>query len=216
MFINIHTHQAAVGFAIQNLHQDFDRVELAGRYSIGLHPWYVHAATWQQEMGHLRLSSQKGNVLAIGECGLDRACSTDYSLQQEVFGAQVQWANQINKPIIVHCVRAHEDVLQLLKQAQNKVPVIFHGFNKSLALARKIVQQGHWLSFGKVLEHERMQAVFAALPINNIFLETDDAVITIEETYQLAASILQIGTNELSLQLQTNAATVFGAAQLLI
>ncbi len=152
------------------------------------------------------------NVLAIGECGLDKICNINFVLQQKAFAAQIGLANTINKPLIIHCVKAYEEVEQLLQQNNNKVPVIFHGFNKNKILAQQLISKGFYLSFGKALLLPAMQELIKTLPMGKIFFETDDAAINIEEVYVLAAQALQIDINSLSLQIKKNAAIVFGDA----
>ena len=88
-----------------------------------------------KDLSALKIFSKTDSVLAIGECGLDKACDTNFKLQQQVFTTQVNWANEIKKPLIIHCVRAYGEVLSLLQKNNNKVPVIFHGFNKNGAVA---------------------------------------------------------------------------------
>lgn len=214
LFINIHSHFPAGPheWAVQNLYQYFEQVRLPGNYSIGLHPWYLNEKTVLSDMEELKKWSVQPNVLAIGECGLDRVCSTDFLLQKDIFLKQVQWANKLQKPLIIHCVKAHEDVLQLLSKHQNKVPVILHGYNKNKELALKIISNGYYVSFGKDLQHERIREMIAVLPTEKIFLETDDTETGIEKIYALAAEALQITEDSLSLQLQKNAAAVFGVA----
>lgn len=211
LFINIHSHTPARSneWVIQSLYQDFEKAALPGSYSIGLHPWYIQASTWRQAFIALQQYSRQQQVFAIGECGLDKVCETDFALQEEVFVSQLLWANEINKPLVIHCVRAFEEVMYSLKKNQNKVPVIFHGFNKNRILAEKLIEKGYWLSFGKDLLHENMQEVFAALPLDKIFLETDDATAGIGSIYQSAASIKNISTEQLILQINKNTLTVF-------
>ncbi len=214
LFINIHSHLPAGPheWAVQNLYQHFEQVTEPGNYSTGLHPWYLNEKTAGADFEELKKWSGHPNVLSIGECGLDRVCSTGFLLQKEIFLKQVQWANELQKPLIIHCVKAHEDVLQLLSKHQNKVPVIFHGYNKNKELALKIISNGYYISFGKDLQHQRLHEVMTILPVEKIFLETDDSEMGIEKMYSLAAGVLQITGDSLSLQLQKNAAAVFGVA----
>jgi TatD DNase family protein len=209
MFLNVHTHKNAAANSIESHYSGFEAVPPAGYHSVGLHPWYIKQQ-WNNEFEKLKAIATQKNIAAIGECGLDKICPTDFALQQTVFTAQIQLANKINKPLIIHCVKAFDEVLHLLQQQQNIVPVIFHGFNKSAALAQQLIHKGSYLSFGKALQQPRMQAVLKLLPVNKIFLETDDAAVPIEEIYHLAAQTLQIDINALSLQLQKNANAVFG------
>ena len=214
MFINIHSHQSQQknDFVITNLYNHFEQVVAGGIYSAGLHPWYLNETTWVEEMKALEQFSNNKNVLAIGECGLDKICTTGFLLQQHVFAAQIGLANKINKPLIIHCVKAYEEVVQQLQQNNNRVPVIFHGFNKNKILAQQLIHKGFYLSFGKALQQPAMQELIKILPADKIFLETDDAAVNIEMIYLLATQALQLDVNSLSLQIKKNAATVFGDA----
>lgn len=211
MFINIHSHHHAHKdeWVIKSLYRNFEETAEHGHYSLGLHPWHILTVNWIQAFTDLKQFSKSSSVLAIGECGLDKACDTNFRLQQEVFTVQVQWANEIKKPLIIHCVRAYEEVLSILKKYNNKVPVIFHGFNKNESIAAKILLNGHWLSFGKALLQDKMAAVFATLPLEKLFLETDDSDSTIEEIYIKAAGIKNISLEELNRQLNKNVQKVF-------
>ena len=214
MFINIHSHQPPQKneCVITNLYNHFEQVVAGGNYSAGLHPWYLNDTTWVEEMKILEQYSNNKNVLAIGECGLDKICTTGFLLQQHVFAAQIGLANKINKPLIIHCVKAYEEVVQQLQQNNNRVPVIFHGFNKNKILAQQLIHKGFYLSFGKALQQPAMQELIKILPADKIFLETDDAAVNIEMIYLLATQALQLDVNSLSLQIKKNAATVFGDA----
>ena len=118
MYINIHSHctAGADNVSIQNLHAGFNNAVNPGRYSIGLHPWYISKETWQKEFKDLQKWSKSNYVFAIGECGLDNIYATDFALQKEVFAAQITLANQTDKPLIIHCVKAFDEVITLLKK----------------------------------------------------------------------------------------------------
>ena len=162
-------------------------------------------------MNELKMQSKKQNVLAIGECGLDRICEIPYKLQQEIFKQQIIWANEIAKPIIIHCVKAHDEVLQLLNDNPCNVPVIFHGFNNKKEIADKLIKKGYFISFGKALFNPSVEIVFNTIPLENIFLETDDSDADIESIYCQAARIKNISLNQLSLQLKKNFKKVFNS-----
>ncbi|RXK62747.1 TatD family deoxyribonuclease [Lacibacter luteus] len=215
MYINVHTHhtQPVEGIiSIGNLYKDFDVIDSDSFYSVGLHPWFITEDAWQQQFETVKEKSRLQNVLAIGEAGLDKVCATDFALQQTVFAAHIQLANESQKPLIVHCVRAHAEAMSLLKQHNVKVPVLFHGFTKSKELALQLMAQGYYLSFGHGLMKENLRTVLAALPIEQLLLETDNSTASIEEIYTLAAEAFQIDKDSLSLQLLKNATRVFGAA----
>ncbi len=213
MYINIHSHtksQSNGELIIHNHYKDFETIDTLQIHSIGLHPWYFDEQNWQLQFESLKKYSQSTYAVAIGECGLDKVCNTNFSLQQKVFLQQISWANEINKPLIIHCVKAHNEVLKLLKACNNKVPVIFHGFNKNGTLAQQLIAHGYYLSFGKALQNRSMQSIFASVPIEQIFLETDDADISIEKIYDYAAASTPIDVNTLSLQITKNTELIFG------
>ena len=211
MFINIHTHLPHKNgtWSIQNLFKDFDSIGSLFYYSVGIHPWHIDENTVAAEMAKVKMASELKNVLAIGECGLDRVCKTPYKLQEKIFIEQLLWANEIAKPLIIHCVRAHREILFLLKEYNNLAPVIFHGFNNNEEIANSIIEAGCMISFGKSLMYPNAENVFSKIPIENIFLETDDNEIIIDDIYKQAAKIKNISTERLSLQIQKNRNKVF-------
>ena len=210
-YIDIHTHHARKGLSVLNRYDNFQQAEDGALCSLGMHPWYISEDVFEEQLRQLGLYAPLYNVLAIGECGLDKITKTDWALQVKAFGVQVVLANRLSKPLIIHCVRAYEEVIQLLKEYDVSVPVIFHGFNKSLQVAERILSQGYYLSFGSALHNERSHSsnVITHVPIEKLFLETDDAPDSIEDIYQTASRLLKTDVDALILQLQKNFHTVF-------
>ena len=146
LYIDIHTHkQHSKTASIVNCLSNFSQLPASGFYSVGIHPWYINKETEKQFI-ELTAISQQAKVLAIGECGLDKVCKTDFALQQPYFIKQIQLAHTLHKPLIIHCVRAYNEVMQILAQQKVQVPVIFHGFNKkNNALAQELIAKGYYL-----------------------------------------------------------------------
>jgi len=197
-------------YAIVNVLDHFDAIPQHGCYSAGLHPWYLTPNDQEIGLQQLAVALEKPNVLAVGECGLDKRCKTDYTLQQDCFRQQVRLANLCGKPLILHCVRAFEDTQRILKEEQVSVSVIFHGYAKNVSLAQKLVQEGYYLSFGKSLWQKGSAAVFKEIALNHVFLETDTALLDIETVYARAASIKQMTIAKLEAAIADNADRVFG------
>lgn len=214
LYINIHSHfpPADGDWVLQNLNTPEPPEALPGLYSMGIHPWYTDPVHWEKQLFSLREYSTHPRVLAIGECGLDKVCNTPFPLQEQVFRYQVVWANSLGKPLVIHCVRAWEEVLKTLEEAAVTVPVIFHGFAKNEQLARQIIARGYYISLGKALLHPAKETILQSIPREQLFLETDDAPISIGEIYTIASRVLSIDHNSLVLQIQKNAAAVFGNA----
>lgn len=207
-YVNIHTHYLDSGgndYSILNYIIGHDtHFPKDKTISMGIHPWYVSEKQIKTLEEELQKLVNHTNVIAIGECGLDKVCNTPWSLQITVFKLQVAVANKVNKPIIIHCVKAYSEILNLLKEENNKVPVIFHGFNKSKELAHSIAQNGYYLSFGEALQYSRMQEVIKSLPINQVFLETDHSDIRIKEVYKWAEKALDIPLENIKSQIWQN------------
>ena len=124
---------------------------------------------------------------------------------------QINLANEVHKPLIIHCVRAIEEVLASLKKANCRVPVIFHGFNKGPEMTDQILKHGHYLSYGKsLLSSEKSMNAFRQTPFDRIFLETDDSGLQIESIYAAATTLKQVELEILCKTIQRNAELAFG------
>ena len=209
LYIDIHTHkQTSLSVSIVNCFNNFSQLPAGGFYSVGIHPWYINTETEKQFIELTQVSKQV-NVIAIGECGLDKVCKTDFALQQLYFIKQIQLANTVHKPLIIHCVRAYHEIIQTLEEQKVQVPVIFHGFNKNKVLAQSLITKGYYLSFGRHLLNTAVAETFKTLPLEQVFLETDDSEMEIEEIYKAAAAIKNIDVATLCKQVTQNALLVF-------
>ncbi len=212
MYYNVHTHPHAHDtdvLFIENLYKNFEQNIEGRKVSMGLHPWYLEAQNLDEQLESLRINLSKSEVLAVGECGLDKLSTTDWALQIKAFQAQIELAEEVKKPIIIHCVKAFNDVLAMLKNIT--VPVIFHGVNNKLSIIQPVIDAGYYLSFGKSLLgfNEAILNTFRETPLEQIFLETDDADVDIKEIYKSAARIKDISEKEILLQVEKNFLNLF-------
>lgn len=212
-YFDIHSHHVGklpASRTIVNVNSDFNRLPDYEFISVGLHPWHLQASTAVAAFHNLKTAVQQTNIIAIGECGLDKACETDFELQKHYFRLQLELAKETNKPVIIHCVRTFEETIQHLQFTDFKAPIIFHGFNKNQQLADRILSCGYYLSFGKHLADEKIKALFRQCPINRIFLETDNSQLPISTIYQLAAEAKGISIDLLYREIMNNVQRVFG------
>lgn len=140
-----------------------------GAYSVGVHPWYADAP-----VDFVRLEDwlRRPEVMAVGECGLDRLRGPSAEVQERVFRRQIELSEQLRKPMILHVVRAMEPLLRIRREMSPQMPWIWHGFRGGVEQARQLVGAGIALSLG-----ERYNpAVAEAVPPAMLFRETDSAV----------------------------------------
>ncbi|MBL7931880.1 MAG: TatD family hydrolase [Bacteroidia bacterium] len=211
MFINTHTHKQLYDAKIELVNLDLGNREKPNYYSYGLHPWFIEKDTHLACLQELRIAVHEKRCLAVGECGLDKLSKVDFELQQEVFVAQIKIANEVKKPLIIHCVKAFNELVNCLNLNDNKVPVIVHGFNNNENIARILVNEGMHFSFGKALLGYDSNAAKAIKNVGrkNFFLETDDAEISIKYIYRKASEILGIDEEIIKEQMKANFQEVF-------
>ena len=212
--INIHTHRVKNEGDIQILNifaQELNDTEPDYLYSAGLHPWHISKVNPEECFEAIGQAANQKNMLAIGECGLDRAISTDFALQERCFIEQIQIAKEHNKPLIIHCVRAYSDLQKLKKEIQSDLPWIIHGFQGNLKTTKSLIRHGFYFSVGEsLLKNESKQTVFQSIPFERLFLETDDKDISIQEVYRLAMQRLNMDEQMLTDLIFNNFRTLFG------
>ena len=211
MFINTHTHAQLYDAKIEVVNLGIGSVEKTNHYSYGLHPWFIQKETFEDQLYQLKIMAHEKRCLAIGECGLDKLSTVDFKLQEEVFIEQIKIANQIKKPLIIHCVKAFNELMNCLNLNDNAVPVIMHGFNNNENIAQVLANEGMYFSFGKALLGYESNAAKAIKNVGrkNFFLETDDADISIKYIYKKASELLGIDEEIIKQQLQSNFERVF-------
>jgi len=211
MFINIHTHHLLSINALEVFNQyPWELISSNSYYSIGIHPIYIHKSNIEKDLDTITYHIQKEKCIAIGEIGLDKLCEVDFNLQIDIFKKQLLIAEQNQIPVILHCVRAYQEILQIKNQMKISIPMIFHGYNKNQKLAQQILSNKCILSFGKnLLYNTNLQSIFANLSENQFFFENDDSQIQIEEIYQKAAEIRGCSVEKIEQIIHNNFNTVF-------
>ena len=215
-FINLHTHQFSnLSDVIEVVNQypwEFDAS--IPKYSIGIHPWYIDENRIESDLNIISEKLQLPECLALGECGLDKRIEITMELQTSVFKQQLQLVQQTEKPIILHCVAAYDEVIALKKELKVENPMIIHGFSKNEQVANSLLKNGFYLSFGKYLLRSRnigteLEKVFKFTPENKILLETDTVEESIYEVYEKAAFIKGISVDEMKAIVLQNYTNIF-------
>lgn len=146
-----------------------------------LYPCYgLHPCFFQQHrdihLHELPLWLGREPAVAVGECGLDYAIAgADKAQQQHLFSAQLALAREFNLPIVIHAVRAVEDVIRMIRASGHYNGVV-HSFNGSVQQAHRLIDLGYFLSFGGAVTYtraKRLRELVASLPLDALLLETD-------------------------------------------
>lgn len=181
-------------------------------YSIGLHPWFADELC-EEALPHLQEALRTPHVLALGEAGLDKATQrTAFSDQIRLLRAQIQLSEELGLPLILHLVRAQDELLCLRKEIHPDQPWLIHGFRGGIDQARQLLRAGLYLSFGRHFHPESLAAAHAE---GRAFLETDDEeTLSIQSVYQAASEVLHIAEVELRYQLYVRACSLFASLPL--
>jgi TatD DNase family protein len=216
--INFHTHQIRPGDHIQILNvfaQDLPEIETKSLFSAGLHPWHISQVNPKECIQAIEQAAIQKNMIAVGECGLDRSIPTGFALQKMYFREQTLLAEKHSKALIIHCVRAYSDLIELKMAAKSEVPWIIHGYGGNMETTSSLVRHGFCFSIGELfLKNESRHPVFRTIPPDRLFLETDDREISIGEIYSLSAQILKTDPELLTESIFSNFIALFGADKL--
>jgi TatD DNase family protein len=124
-FPDIHTHfYQRNSISILNTHSSIDSL-----HSRGILPWNVDE-NYRLKLRELQTDLQHPFCVALGEIGLDKLCSSGFELQRKAFIQQIELSEEFKLPIIIHCVKASNELFQLKKEIKPSQKWIWHGFNK--------------------------------------------------------------------------------------
>lgn len=202
-FIDIHTHSLIATIDVRSIisfsiDQNIPLVPEGQTISVGLHPWNINNRP-QDWVKQIETTIQKRSVIAIGEIGLDRITGPSFDLQKEIFIKQIALAEKYQLPIIIHCVKSWYDLIEIRKATCSSVPWILHGYNGNQTATEQLLRHLFFFSFGKQLftSGSKASKSIRLIPLERLFLETDDSNQPINSTYQKASSILKIPVNML-------------------
>lgn len=213
-YIDIHTHQSpkAKEIQIRNIFaQDLPVPDTGYFYSAGLHPWHIGQVNAEECFQKLEREIRQKNMIAIGECGLDRSITTDFAIQEKYFIQQAILAEINSKPLIIHSVRAYSDLLKIKKELKPDIPWILHGYLANLETTHSLISHGFYFSAGlKLLSNPAKSDILRIIPAERLFLETDDSGISIQKFYLFASQIRLMEEELLADTILNNFKLLFG------
>ncbi len=178
--------------------------------TVGFHPWSIADGSPNYDELSKMLMSCK--TIGLGEVGLDKLKGPTFEFQIQVYKKQLEIADKLSKPVIVHCVKAWNEIIAIKKKHFGTNPWAIHGFNGNFQLAEQLLDAGFYLSVGAALlnEESKIRLALPKIPLNRLFLETDDRNVSIEAIYNEAAILLNLDKEQIEAQLQNNFKEFFG------
>lgn len=162
-------------------------------YSIGIHPWQSAEAT-PHDMELLEQMASHPQVVAIGECGIDRLQGAIIERQAEILVGHIDLSEKLQKPLILHIVRAYDLLLGIHKKMRPRQKWIIHGFRGNATTARQLIDAGCDLSYGEKYPCAALQAT----PLDKLWIESDESTLPddtllthIAEAYPCPTATLQ-------------------------
>jgi TatD DNase family protein len=173
-----------------NLQSSFQSIELAEKHlglvyaALGIHPWNVKELLPNEIEDTIKLildSQQQGNVVAIGEIGLDYKYVKGgkqelLKTQYEVFYRMLQLSEKLSLPAIIHSRGTTPEILDML-HSYNIEKVLLHWFSSPIELLPKIVDCGYYITEGPpTVYSSQTQDIVRRVPLTNLLTETDGPV----------------------------------------
>ena len=141
------------------------------KIGFGIHPWYVDEVNNTINQLEIALNDYKPDF--IGEIGLDYT-KPNIELQKEIFSAQLKLANEFHLPVVIHCVRAYNDVLSILKTKCNLgVNGIIHAFNANVTVANQFIDLGFLLGIGRSIINGKILKSIHEIDSSSLVFESD-------------------------------------------
>lgn len=207
-YFDIHTHfipphptQAIVSVDASSLPMDKKIVHA----SVGIHPWYLTEENVDSQWKALQISVKNPRIVAIGEVGLDKRRGASIGLQYTLFRQSIALSEAYGLPMIIHCVRAFNEIIAIKKECAPRQPWIIHGFRGKASIAQELLKHGCRLSFGEKFQENTLLTV----PLDRLFIETDESRESLEHIYQRIAETKGISLKELTECIKKNVDDVF-------
>ena len=198
-FIDIHTHHNDTKHPFSIIQKDVEffasneQLEPEKFYSIGIHPWNVHKTDSSIFESFKKIAAIK-NIIAIGECGLDKNSTATIKEQDYFFERQIIISESVKKPVIIHCVAAFNEIIQLRKKLKPTQNWVIHGFRGKPQLAQQLLDAGFALSFGEKFNPDSVKIT----PADKLCIETDESLLPISEIYRNIARVKNCLPEELN------------------
>ncbi len=196
-YINIHSHrvgyQEAVLTVVSLMAGGLAKTKFNNYFTLGIHPWQLQHTDPDMLKIMIQEDLALSRPIAIGEVGYDRSIQVQLEIQHDILVWQEEIAASLHLPVIYHAVKA-DDLLLARAKAMPGLVRIIHGFAGKSSSAAQLLRAGFCFSFGEALLNSRRSAAgsIRVVPLDRLFLETDESSFSIQEIYAQAANLLNL------------------------
>jgi len=203
-YVNIHTHEPALQedtISVVNVFPwDAGEPEPSGNlfFTAGIHPWFIEGVDVDENIKKIVMWLEKGKLFGVGEAGLDAVRGAKPEVQEEVFVKHINLSEEYERPLVIHCVKAYNEILSLRKSCGASQPWLLHGFNSSPQMMKQMTDAGIFISLGAgLLKNKKLQQVCREVPAGMLFFENDVSGTDIKTIYRKAAVVINVNIEEL-------------------
>ena len=208
---NIHNHIADYPDKnVLDIGTDEKEADNAPLFSTGIHPKLIDNS-FEEKFKIVSHLASLPNCAAIGECGIDVFSSATVAGQKEAFIKHLNLAQQYNKPVIIHCVRAYSEIISALNATRFSLPVVMHSYNGNIQTTQQLIRRENiYFSFSDKCLTPNCSASksLVIIPLNRILIETDNSssplkpiVKLISDKKRVGEETVQISNNQLFSQI---------------
>lgn len=209
--LDIHTHHAAPQpFGVVNIRV---RKETEGyvldpdqAYSVGIHPWDTVFDAIESKYEILDSLAAQPEVVIIGEAGIDLNIGGPLFRQLNVFRHNVDLSESLQKPLLIHDVKAHDVIVGAHRDLKPSLPWAIHGFRQKPQVAAMLLKAGLYLSFGPNFNSDTLRE----MPLDRILAETDESELNIDEVIARLAFARGVPADEMTDIIAENSARFLG------
>lgn len=206
-FVDLHTHRKVVKdneLRVYNVMLNEFSGNPSHPFSAGLHPWHADQLSKEELSSRLKTCIQSPDLYAIGETGLDKICKISLKTQLDVFEFQLRIATANKLPVIIHCVKAWEELIEI--SANYHTAKILHGYNGGIQLTEQLLRKGFSFSIGKEIlkSGSRIQSALSLIPTTRLFCETDTSELSISDIYRRICHLLKLNDDDLKTVIYEN------------
>lgn len=169
-------------------------------FSIGLHPCDKKYLS-DDYMQIVYQTAKQSNCVGIGETGLDYLHNEDRDTQKRFFEKHIELSEILKKPLIIHLVKATNDILEMKRKMSPKQVWMIHGFRGKPTVARIMIENNIYLSMGVFRNKESLSMAYQN---GRLLLETDENTTTINEVYKSVSEDLSVSFDELVYNINRN------------